>query len=571
MIKDNYIVIKNYFKLVKGNKIGVFKLFFSSILSHGISLLIPIIIANIIKNITLQNFNCAYIFSFLLFLSYFLYNLFLKWNYDVYTKNTKYCCADIQKEIIRKISTYDDNFQNQVSKGELISTINQDVVDLTKCIDRIAEYVINFISFIVLIIIVSTINFGAAIIIFIVCLVYLILYNKCNKKIVKYTGLSRKNMDNISNTFSQMMTGINEIKVFNLTDKMLEKYDELKEQFDYNYTKRRIPLNIRDNGITYLIYFAKVLIYVLCIYLISKNNLTLDLLILLISYYDNSLSICKSIMKNSSDIRLTSVSIERINNILNYDPIEKIAFGTKKIPDSIENIEFNNVSYRYYEKKENALNNISFKINPNEITAFVGHTGSGKSTIGKILLRLYKNNTGCILINNIDIFNFDKNEYTNLISVVNQKPFIFNMSIMDNFRLVQKDEDKIKEVCKKIGIDKMILNLPNGYETILKEDATNLSGGQKQLISIARTVMCDTKIIIFDEVTSALDPKTTNYIIKILNTIKKDKVIILITHKLDLMKIADKIVLLDNGRVVGTGNHEQLIDNNYYYQKLIKK
>ena len=378
-------------------------------------------------------------------------------------------------------------------------------------------------------------------------------------------------MDNISNTFSQMMTGINEIKVFNLTDKMLEKYDELKEQFDYNYTERRIPLNIRDNGITYLIYFAKVLIYVLCIYLISKNNLTLDLLVLLISYYDNSLSICKSIMKNSSDIRLTSVSIDRINNILNYDPIEKIAFGTKKIPDLIENIEFNNVSYRYYEKEQNALNNISFKINPNEITAFVGHTGSGKSTIGKILLRLYKNNNGCILINNIDIFAFDKSEYTNLISVVNQKPFIFNMSIMDNFRLVQKDENKIKEVCKKIGIDKMILNLPNGYETILKEDATNLSGGQKQLISIARTIMCDTKIIIFDEVTSALDPKTTNHIIKILNTIKKDKVIILITHKLDLMKIADKIVLLNNGTVVGIGNHDQLINNNYYYQKLTKK
>lgn len=184
---------------------------------------------------------------------------------------------------------------------------------------------------------------------------------------------------------------------------------------------------------------------------------------------------------------------------------------------------------------------------------------------------MYKNNNGCILINNIDIFAFDKSEYTNLISVVNQKPFIFNMSIMDNFRLVQKDENKIKEVCKKIGIDKMILNLPNGYETILKEDATNLSGGQKQLISIARTIMCDTKIIIFDEVTSALDPKTTNHIIKILNTIKKDKVIILITHKLDLMKIADKIVLLNNGTVVGIGNHDQLINNNYYYQKLTKK
>lgn len=571
MIKDNFVIIKKYFKLVKGNRIGIFKLFFSSVVSHGIFLLIPIIIANIIKNITIQNYNDAYIYSFMLFLSYLFYNLFLKWNYDVYTQNTKYCCSKIQKDIIMKISTYDDNFQNEVSKGELISTINQDVIDLTKCIDRIAEYIINSISFIWLIIIVFTINSISALIIFIVCFVYLILYNRCNKKIVKYTGLSRKNMDNISNIFAQIMTGINEVKVFNLTDKMLEKYDELKEQFDYNYTRRRIPLNVRDNGITYLIYFAKVLIYILCIYLISRKSLTIDILILLISYYDNSLSICKDIMKNSSAIRLMSVSIDRINSIINYNPVEEISFGDKRIPNKIENIRFNNVSYKYFGKESNALTNISFEINSNEITAFIGHTGSGKSTIGKLLLRLYKNNSGSILINNQDIFAFDQNEYKNLISVVNQKPFIFNMSVMDNFKLVQNNEDKIKETCKKIGIDELILNLPNGYETILKEDATDLSGGQKQLISIARTIMCDSKIIIFDEVTSALDPKTTKHIIEILNAIKKYKVVILITHKPDLMKIANNLILLSDGKIVGIGNHKELIANNIYYQKLLKK
>ncbi len=571
MIKDNFIVIKNYFKIVRGNKIGIFKLFLSSIISHGISLIIPIIIANIIKYITLGNYNYAYICSFVLFLSYLFYNIFLKWNYDVYTQNTKYCCAEIQKEIMRKISIYDDNFQNQVSKGELISTINQDVIDLTKCIDRITEYIINFLSFVFLIIIVSTINLSSALIIFIVCFIYLILYNRCNKKIVKFTNLYRKDMDNISNTFSQMMTGINEIKVFNLTDKMLEKYNELKKQFDYNYTGRRIPLNVRDNGITYLVYFSKVLIYILCIYLISENSLTLDLLILLISYYDNSLSICKNIMKNSSDIRLMSISIERISNILNYRPLEKINFGTKNIPSKIKNIKFENVCYKYHDKEDNALTDISFEMEPNKVTALIGHTGSGKSTIGKLLLRLYKNNSGNILINNEDIFEFDKSKYKDLISVVNQKPFIFNMSIMDNFKLVQNNEDKIISVCKQLEIDKLIESLKDGYDTILREDATDLSGGQKQLISIARTIMCESKIIIFDEITSALDPKTTKHIIEILNKIKKDKTIILITHKNDLMKIADKLILLANGKIVGTGKHNELLKNNKYYQILLKK
>ncbi len=571
MIKENFIVIRNYFRIVKGNKTGIVKLFLSSIISHSISLIIPIIIANIIKYITLGNYNYAYIYSFVLFLSYLFYNIFLKWNYDIYTQNTKFCCAEIQKEIIRKISIYDDNFQNQVSKGELISTINQDVIDLTKCIDRIAEYIINFLSFIFLIIIVSTINYIATLIIFMVSFIYLILYNKCNKKIVTFTSLYRKDMDNISNTFSQMMTGINEVKVFNLTDKMLEKYNELKKQFDYNYTRRRTPLNVRDNGITYLVYFAKVLIYILCIYLISKNNLTLDLLVLLISYYDNSLSICKGIMKNSSDIRLMSISIERIGNILNYSPLEKINFGIKNIPVKINNIKFENVCYKYYDKEDNALTNISFEIEPKKITALVGHTGSGKSTIGKLLLRLYKNNSGNILVNGEDIFEFDRNEYKNLISVVNQKTFIFNMSIMDNFKLVQNNEEKILAVCKQLKIDQLIRSLKDGYDTILKEDATDLSGGQKQLISIARTIMCESKIIIFDEVTSALDPKTTQHVIEILNEIKKEKTIILITHKIDLMKIADKLILLDNGKIVGMGKHNELLKNNKYYQILLKK
>lgn len=328
---------------------------------------------------------------------------------------------------------------------------------------------------------------------------------------------------------------------------------------------------MRDNGITYLVYFAKVLIYILCIYLISKNNLTLDLLVLLISYYDNSLSICKGIMKNSSDIRLMSISIERIGNILNYSPLEKINFGIKNIPVKINNIKFENVCYKYYDKEDNALTNISFEIEPKKITALVGHTGSGKSTIGKLLLRLYKNNSGNILVNGEDIFEFDRNEYKNLISVVNQKTFIFNMSIMDNFKLVQNNEEKILAVCKQLKIDQLIRSLKDGYDTILKEDATDLSGGQKQLISIARTIMCESKIIIFDEVTSALDPKTTQHVIEILNEIKKEKTIILITHKIDLMKIADKLILLDNGKIVGMGKHNELLKNNKYYQILLKK
>lgn len=571
MIKDNFVIIRSYFQTVKISKFVTFKLFLASILSHGTSLIIPLFIANIVKYITLQDYQAAYLFSGLLGLAYLFYNLFLKWSYDEYTKNTKRCCSQMQKEIIQKISEYDDHFQNEVSRGQLINTINQDVIELTKCIDRIAEYIINTISFIILIGIVATINLASAFIIFIVCSIYLILYNECNKKIVKYTSKSREDLDHISNTFSQILTGISEIKVFQLADKMLEKYDCLKAEFDDHYTKRRTSLNVRDNGITYLIYLAKVVIYILCIYLISKGSLTLDLLILLIAYYDNSLSICKDIMKNSSAIRMMSISIDRVSRIIHYQPLEVVLVGERKIPKAITEIKFDQVSFKYLSKDENILTDVSFQALPNQITALVGHTGSGKSTIGKLLLRLYQNGSGKITINGTNIYEYSPLQYKKLVSVVPQKPFIFNMSIMDNFKMICDDENRIKQICQEIGIDSFISSLANGYDTILKEDATDVSGGQKQLISVARTLMNDAQIIIFDEITSSLDPNTTKHIMTILQKIKTYKTVILITHKPDLMKIADQLVLLHKGSVVGIGNHKKLLKENSYYQELLKK
>lgn len=144
------------------------------------------------------------------------------------------------------------------------------------------------------------------------------------------------------------------------------------------------------------------------------------------------------------------------------------------------------------------------------------------------------------------------------------------MSIRENLNLVDSNKERQIEACKKVGIHDFIMSLPNGYNTVLKEDANNISGGQKQLISLARTLLSKSEILLFDEVTASLDPNTTRHIIKVLKDLKKDHTVIIITHKPKLMKIADNIIVINRGKVVGFGSHKELIKSNKYYQILQK-
>lgn len=231
-------------------------------------------------------------------------------------------------------------------------------------------------------------------------------------------------------------------------------------------------------------------------------------------------------------------------------------------------VEFKNVSFSYKTKNEGMVNNISFIANPHEITALVGHSGSGKTTIINLLLRKYKIDSGKIFIDDEDIYEYSSKIYSKNVVAVNQSPFIFTMSIRKNLALIDPDINHQIAACKRVGIHDCIMSLPKGYNTILTDNAGNFSGGQKQLLSIARTLLSKAEVLIFDEVTSSLDPLLVEKIKQILNDLKRDHTIILITHKKDVMSIADKIIVLNKGVIVGSGTHLQLMKDNLYYKDL---
>lgn len=273
----------------------------------------------------------------------------------------------------------------------------------------------------------------------------------------------------------------------------------------------------------------------------------------------------KELMGYSRQLREWSISITRIDNILNYSNKGQITFGMNQNDYINGLIEFKNVSFSYKSKNRGNIKDINFIIEPNQITALVGHSGSGKTTITNLLLRKYKVDEGEILIDQENIYEYSKEVYSTNVVGVNQSPFIFNMSIRKNLSLIDSNFKNQVEACKRVGIHDYIMSLPKGYNTILTENGSNFSGGQRQLLAIARTLLSKAEILIFDEVTSSLDTLLVEKIKDIFENLKLDHTILIVTHKKDVMKIADKIIVLNQGKIVGQGTHQELMKENKYY------
>ena len=216
------------------------------------------------------------------------------------------------------------------------------------------------------------------------------------------------------------------------------------------------------------------------------------------------------------------------------------------------------------------MNKLSFKINANETVAFVGKSGAGKTTIFNLLCKMYDVDSGSITIDGVEIKKLDKDSIRGNITIISQNPYIFNMSIKDNLRLVKSNltNKEMKEACKLACLDEFINSLPDKYDTVIGEGGVNLSGGQKQRLAIARALVQKTEIILFDEATSALDNETQEKIQTAINNMKNEYTILIIAHRLSTIINADRILFLDNGKIVSEGTHEYLLKNCDEYRKL---
>ena len=534
-------------------------------MAHLSSLLIPVFASNIIYEVTNKNVNATYLNIGLLAITYIAYNLFWYLNYISYSHNFKYSYKNLRKKIIDKVFTYDTEFSDKISKGTILNTVNTDTANLSEMIDNVCEIMVVFAKVIIMIIIFLKTNLFIGLLVLLLEIIYLKAFDYCNIKSTKYLRGQQKYRDKLTDNLSQILNGLGEIKVFNIYKKIKNNFYIIANKWSEQYMFKRKYVNIRSSLLPFIIHFGKIILYLTLATLVLNGKYEVNVLVLLITYFENIMTNTKELMGYSRQIREWSISITRINNILNYSSKQQITFGLNENDYINGMVEFKNVNFSYKSKNKGNIKNINFIAEPNKITALVGHSGSGKTTITNLILRKYKVDDGEVLIDNVNIYDYSNKVFSTNVVGVNQSPFIFNMSIRKNLSLIDSNVDNQIEACKRVGIHDYIMSLPKGYNTVLTENATNFSGGQKQLLAFARTLLSKAEILIFDEVTSSLDTLLVEKIKDIFENLKLDHTIIIITHKKDVMKIADKIVVLNKGEIVGQGSHKELMKNNPYY------
>ena len=232
-------------------------------------------------------------------------------------------------------------------------------------------------------------------------------------------------------------------------------------------------------------------------------------------------------------------------------------------------IDFQNVSFSY-DNDLKVLDNINFKVDANTTVGFVGKSGSGKTTIFSLLCKMYNIESGDILIDGNSINDLDEDSIRGNITVISQSPYIFNMSIIDNIKLVKEDVTlkEIKEACRLACLDDFIESLPDKYNTVVGEGGVTLSGGQRQRLAIARALVQKTEIILFDEATSALDNETQGKIQEAINNLKNEYTIMIIAHRFSTILNCDKIFFIENGKIIDSGTHKELLNRCSEYKHL---
>ena len=270
------------------------------------------------------------------------------------------------------------------------------------------------------------------------------------------------------------------------------------------------------------------------------------------------------------EIKSFSLAAQRVFDVLDSSKFPKEVFGNKHTAKLEGSIKFLNVSFKYNDSEDYVLKDINLEIKPNETISFVGKSGSGKSTMFNLISALYYPSEGDILLDGNSIFQLDKDSIRGNLSVISQSPYIFNMSIKDNLQIIKKDAstEDIIEACKLARLHDYIMTLPNGYDTVVGEGGVTLSGGQKQRLAIARALLLKTEIILFDEATSALDNETQAEIQESIRNMQGEYTILIIAHRLSTVIHSDRLVLIDDGKILDIGTHQELIKRNEFYKNL---
>ena len=475
----------------------------------------------------------------------------------------------LREKMYQKILVLPMSFFSDERKGNLLSTFSADLKETelaikatTNAIFKDPFYVIGYFATLFII------SFKLTFFIVLFLPIAGLIISKISNGLKKRSKKGQENLGDILSLTEETLFGLRIIKSFNAQAFMNNKF-ESKSNSLYSLMlgiNRRIYLASPISEFLGVLATSGVLLY--------GGNLVLnefiqpDVFIGYLILFSQLISPFKSISKAVYDSSQGIAALERIEKITLQDQLIKNSPATPQPISFNKEISFNNVSFKY--NQEQVLEDVSFKIKKGETVAIVGHSGAGKSTIADLLIRFYDVVEGSINIDNINVKKINLSQLRNLMGVVTQDSILFNDTVINNIAFgVEIENSQVLESAKMANADEFIENLDEKYETFIGDAGNKLSGGEKQRLSIARAIYKNPEILILDEATSSLDTKSEKAVQEALNRLMKNRTSLVIAHRLSTIQNADKIIVLDNGKIVEMGSHKELVAKNSFYKKFI--
>lgn len=551
------------------------KLIILIFIAYGVLSLInifsPIINAKLLTSLTNFNLNEAYKYTFIFFVISILSVLINKLAIKLLGKIHEKLLYDIRYDIIQRLFKLKMKNFDEIPSGKFQERIKNDPEGIFSVFSVVQYNIFNIITEVFMLAYVMYLNIIIGLI-YILGIIIIYFYEKyAYEKYEKLEEESKIQREKSGTILNEILRGIRDIKLLGITNKVnkitsetLDKQSKLDTKISISRMNIYNTTEIVKDILIFIIIF-------LGIFLININKLTLITFLIIFMYRNDIFSLVFSYTSLKEYLVKYKVAKNRIMELFDNKKFPIETYGNESIDNIKGEIEFKNVSFAY--NKKEIIHNVSFKVNPLEDVALVGKSGSGKSTLFNLLTKSYDNYEGIITIDGVDIKKLNQKTLIDSISIISQNPYIFNLSIKDNLKLIDKNitDDDIINACKTARIHDFIETLPDKYNTLLGEGGVNLSGGQKQRLAIARALLKQSKILLFDEATSSLDNITQDEIQTAIKSISKNFTIITIAHRLSTIINSNKIYLLEEGNIIACGTHKELLKSNTYYKELYNK
>ena len=514
----------------------------------------------------------------------------------IYQKYANKIMADLNLDLAKQAFKLNSKTYADHETGKFVQRIVTDPETVVQNLADLVDLFTDCITALIMIIYIATLNIYIAlaiVVLFAFCMILEKIRRKRNRK--NKFNMRRKN-DKIYSLTTEIVRSEKDIKSLGLEDKL----SEISKKYYDDYKKATYMFEVKDMNMwtlrNVIIEVCGILLLILGAYMIDISILTLASFMIIYSNNGNLISFVWSIGKIRDIFLEVNVASSRMFSLFDNNEYICEKFGNVHLKNVKGSIEFRNVAYSFVEyeqadddrfltekelkaqknkkKKVESVNKIfdklSFKIEPNTTVAFVGRSGSGKSTILNLMSKMFEVDSGEVLIDGVNINELDKETLRNSISLVNQFPYIFDMTIKDNLLLAKKDatNKEIADAIEKASLTDFISSLKKGIDTKVGESGIKLSGGQKQRLAIARALLRNSPIIIFDESTSSLDNFAQENIKQTIDSLKGKSTIVIVAHRLSTIRNVDKIYFLDNGKIEDVGTFDELFENNVKFKNM---